>query len=99
MQSRRWSTPPSPRYRSRLRRSALAHTSTLRAGDTRLCCPERAGCWLGGLLQKLADLRADRLSPDVVALRLRVQVVRAEGIRQERALLVEELRADVQEEH
>src|SRR5258708_36046559 len=39
-----------------------------------------------------------RLAPDVVALRLRMQVVGPERIGQENALLVEELRADVEVE-
>ena len=47
------------------------------------------------LLHQLGELGLHRRAPDVVALGLRVQVVRPEGVRQEHALLVQELRADV----
>src|SRR5436190_13232457 len=48
--------------------------------------------------QPLRQLRLDGFAPDLVALRLRMEVVGAERIGQEDALVVEKFRPDVEEE-
>src|SRR5438046_1650254 len=71
---------------------------TSRASARRLARRGGRGRGRGRSFHQLRELRLDRLSPDVVALGQWVQVVRSERLGQEHALLIQELRADVEVE-